>query len=299
MDNLAEVIVFIRVAEEGSFAEAGKSLNQTAQSIRAQVNTLEKQLGAHLVVSEKDKIRLTDQGIQYFNRCKGIFDDLEEAGKKAQQGDANLTGHLKIAGTDAFFQTHLGDLVSGFLSAHPQVTLDLTQVANMSDLTASGIDVALRIGMEGERSINWVRLIDSRRVICASPAYLKRCGIPLQPQDLDHHECIVFSDRLHLNCWQFKNGKTVREINVSGRMSGNTTHLIKETAIAGFGICRLAYFLIADELNDGQLIEILEDQAVPGNVSIYAAYPFQKRLPLKVQRFVEYLIEYFSKKAHW
>lgn len=291
MTRLQNLEVFVQVVNSGNFAKAASVLDINPSAISRRISNLEDQLGVRLFNRTTRSLSLTEVGERYFSRCLNILAELEEADREAKHHSEAPQGILHVSCSTMFAHRHLLVRLPEFLSNYPRLDVQLALTDDLVDIVGEGIDVAIRIGELADSALITRRLISDRRIICAAPAYLNRCGTPTTPDDLANHNCLALNAyKTTLNQWQFRDPVGVREISVGGNFKVNSGVALYEAVLAGLGIARVTAFLADQALRSGQLIRLLAEYEDESDVGIYAIFPSNRYLLPKVQCFVDFLV---------
>jgi DNA-binding transcriptional LysR family regulator len=299
MDALADIAVFVRVVERGSFTLAAGELELSRAVVSKYVSRLEERLGARLLHRTTRRLSLTEAGAALFEASRGALERIEEAEGAVARFQAEPRGRLRVGAPMSFGILHLGGAIADFARAHPQVTLDVRLDDRFVNLVEEGIDVALRIGTLTDSSLVARRLASTRSVVCAAPAYLAEHGEPETPEDLATHDCLIYSYLASANVWRFTapDGRTI-PVAVSGRFRINNGIVLAEAAAAGHGILLTPSFYVGPLLRDGRLKRILPGYRLP-ELGIYAVYSERTQVPPKVRAFVDFMAARFGRKPDW
>lgn len=300
MDRLAALEAFTKVAETQSFSEAARRLRSSKSAVSRHVAALETDLGARLFHRTTRSLTLTEAGRDYFARTSRILADLEEANASVTQLQAAPRGHLRVNAPMSFGFLHLAPALGDFLARYPEIELDVTLSDRFVDLVDEGVDVAVRIGSLTDSSLVARRLASIRRVLCASPDYLARRGVPQTPDDLKSHDCLSNTNINITREWRFvhPDGKPW-PIEVKGRMSANSGDMLRVAALHGHGFVHLPTFIVGDDLRAGALVSVL-DPYIAQDLTLNAVYPTARHLSPKVRAFVDFLAERFGgDKPYW
>jgi DNA-binding transcriptional LysR family regulator len=259
MDRIEEWRLFLSVASLGSFIEAARAHSCSPQSVTRAVAALEKRLGTRLLNRTTRSVSLTGDGERYLERGRRALAEFEllEAPSDTR---TELRGTLSVTAPVLFGQLHLVPVVAALLEAHPQLDLRLTLLDRVVSLAEEGIDLGVRIGALPDSAL-LARLVGHvRSVICASPAYLKREGVPKDPEALARHACIAFTGTTPIaDRWSFPgSGKRERSIAVRARLMVNTAPAAIEAALAGVGLVRVLSYQVDSLLADRRLRVVLE-----------------------------------------
>ena len=302
VNRAGEMEVFVRAVELGSFSAAARNLRLTPSAISKLITRMEDRLGVRLVLRSTRSLQLTPEGEALFDRASRIVGDIEEAERTVSSGADQPRGPLRVNANIPFATHCVIPLVPAFLARYPGVTLDLSLTDFMVDLVGERADVAIRTGALRDSSLKARKLIESRRVVAAAPAYLARHGVPETPDDLARHNCLNFNFRRSLDEWPFLDApgepatKTVRTIPVTGNMKANNGETMRLLALAGVGIVRLSRFHIGGDITDGRLVPVLEDYN-PGDVEpVHAVYIGHEHLSNRIRAFVDFLAEQLASR---
>lgn len=299
MENLADIAVFVRVVERGSFTLAADALALSRAAVSKYVSRLEQRLGARLLHRTTRRLSLTEAGAALFEASRGAIERIEEAEATVARLQSAPRGTLRVSGPMSFGILHLGPALAEFAREHPQVTVDLRLDDRFVNLVEEGIDVAIRIGALNDSSLVARRLATTRSLVCASPEYLARSGEPEAPEDLATHECLVYSYLSTANVWRFTapDGREI-PVAVGGSLRVNNGILLAQAAVAGQGILATPSFYVSEDLRAGRLREILAGFRMPA-IGIHAVYPQKAHVPPKVRAFVDFLARRFGRKPSW
>lgn len=299
MDALADVAVFVRVVERGSFTLAASELELSRAAVSKYVSRLEERLGARLLHRTTRRLSLTEAGAALFEASRGALERIEEAEAAVAQLQSEPRGRLKVSAPMSFGILHLGPALAQFAREHPRVTLDVRLDDRFVNLVEEGVDVAVRIGALGDSSLVARRLAATTMVACASPAYLAERGEPEAPEDLVAHECLLYAYLATANVWRFTapDGREV-SVAVGGSLRINNGIALAEAAVAGRGILLSPSFYVAPMLRDGRLRRVLARYGVPP-LGIHAVYPQRSQVPPKVRAFVDFLAKRFGRRPPW
>lgn len=290
MEDRSDMAVFVSVMREGSFAAAAKALQMTPSGVSRRISKLEERLGVRLLNRTTRRLSLTEPGEIYFRRSAQIISDIEETEREATQLYAAPRGKLRVTASNAFGHQHLVRLVPEFLRAYPETSVELTLTDALVDLAAEGVDVAVRSGHLADSSIIARQLTSTRRILCAAPDYLERKGVPQTPDDLLRHNCLIRHDQNQIfNEWQFDTEDEKKTVRVTGSFSANNIEALYRAALHGVGILRVSAFVVEKSLRDGELVALLEDQKMGGDLPIYALYLSNRHLSPKIRAFIDFM----------
>jgi DNA-binding transcriptional LysR family regulator len=298
MDSIAGMRILVRVVESGSFSAAARRLGVAPSSVSRQINELEEDLGARLFARTTRKLSLTEAGQLYFERASSIINDVEEAKLALSQLGAP-SGILRVTVPSGIGRELVASAVPAFLDRYPAIKIVLSMTDRMLDLVDAGIDVAIRVGRQQDSSFKARKIGESLRVVCASPEYLKKAGIPKTPADLEQHNCVTWRDHPGHNIWTFRGPEGVTKVRASGNFFAQSADALVAATVAGLGLSLLPDWNMAIELRQQQLCAVLTDyEASPAASPIYAVHAHQRHVPPKIRAFIDFLIEGFAESRY-
>ena len=299
MENLADIAVFVRVVERGSFTLAADDLRLSRAVVSKYISRLEERLGARLLHRTTRRLSLTEAGAALFETSRGALERIDEAEAAVARFQSAPRGRLRVSAPMSFGILHLGPALAEFSRAYPAVTLDMRLDDRFVNLVEEGFDVAVRIGALADSTLVARKLATTRTLACASPGYLAEHGEPESPEDLASHDCLLYSYLSTANVWRFtaRDGREI-PVAVSGSYRINNGIVLAEAAVAGHGILIAPSFYLGPRLRDGRLRRILQAYRLP-ELGIHAVYPQTTHVPPKVRAFVDFLVKRFGKKPDW
>lgn len=298
MDNLADIAVFVKVVERGSFTRAAEELELSRAVVSKYLTRLEERLGARLLNRTTRRLALTEAGSALFEQSRLALERIDEAQAALARFQSTPRGRLVVSAPTAFGVLQLGRLLPEFLAGHPGITLDIRLEDRFVNLVAEGFDLAIRIGRLTDSTLVARKLAPSRQVIVASPAYLKARGAPQSPQELAGHNCFVYTLSATGNVWRFSKGGEEVRVPVTGNLRLNNGILERDAAESGAGIALLPTFYVGPLIAAGKLVVLLPGWKPP-ELGIYAVYPQTQHVPPKVRAFVDFLVAHFGPKPAW
>ncbi|MCK0208001.1 LysR family transcriptional regulator [Starkeya koreensis] len=294
MDNRAgEMQVLVEAVDRGSFSAAGRRLGLSPSAVSKLVTRLEERLGARLLVRSTRAIVLTPEGEAYAARARRILAEIEEAERQIAAGAAAVPrGRLRVSATVGFGELCLVPLVPEFLALYPEVQLDLSLTDEVIDLVAERADIALRAGPLRDSTLKARKVLESRRVVVASPAYLARHGTPQTPQELTGHNCLRFNFRRSMDDWPFVDPATgeAYAVAVSGNLEGNSGSMVRRLALDGLGLARIARYVAEPEIRAGRLVPVLETYNGRDIEMLHAVFLGHDHLVARIRAFVDFLV---------
>lgn len=286
---LAYMDVFIVVADSGSFSEAARGLGVSQPSVSRQIGALEESLGVRLLQRTTRRMSLTEAGEVYYRQVRQIQRDVIEAGNSILAFKEKPSGLLKIGAPVGWTEIKIAPYLSEFMSAYPDIELDIQCTDTMQDLVEDRLDLVLRVGPLLDSSYVAQPLGKIELVVSATPAYFNEKGMPASPVDLARHHCIMFGDNSQ---WGFKRGKTEQIVQVRGRVNTRMVSVMISMALQHMGVMLLPVQLIREPLASGELVEIFGDYSVCytqlGAMDVFVLYSNRRHLPAKVRAFVDF-----------
>lgn len=288
--------MFVRVVETGSFSKAAREFNTTQPTVTKQVAATEARLKARLLNRNTRGVSLTETGALYYEKCKQLVRDAEEADNVVRLSQSQAQGLLRIGTSTAFGRRVIVPLALEFMARHPQVQVDLSFEDRYVDLVAQGIDVALRMGKLADSSLGARFLGMNPWVIVAAPAYLKKNGTPKKAQELAAHSALIYSSVVGADVWHLHTprGEAIT-VPVSARLRSNNLSAVLAAARAGLGIALMPHYVAADSIAAGKVQPLLADHGL-AEQEIHAVFPSPKLVPGKVSSFVAFLQGRFDGK---
>ena len=290
---LGSIELFCLAAEAGSFTAAAHTAGVTPAAVSRSISRIEKRLGVRLFVRSTRSIRLTEGGKAYFEQCRQALHQLVEAERKVTGEQVQPSGALRISAPTTYGHHRLLPLLPLFRARYPQIKLEVHISNRNVDFHDENFDLAIRVRAQPDSTMIARLLEDAPLVVVASPAYLKRAGLPRKLADLEQHECIQFnlpSSGRQIS-WLFKENGQEKEIVSAGNYACSEDVLAGVTlAKAGAGLFQTYGFIVEKELADGTLVEVL--RAFGGRSRPYSLlYPHGRLLPSRVRAFVDFLME--------
>ena len=299
MDKIKQIEAFVNAAEKGSLAKAALGQGVTPVMLGRRIDALERRLGIKLMHRTTRHLTLTERGTVFFDQCKKILDELDQAEKMIGEGLNKATGHLIVSAPAAFGRKHVAPHAPAFLAANPDVKISFNLSDQVVDLVREGYDLSIRIGGTIDPSLVAVNLYSNHRVVCAAPDYLQKHGVPKNLKDLSQHNCLTFNlQGGQQRGWHFRESNKTVIIRTTGNLDCNDGELLHRWCLEGYGLAWRSTWEIQSELASGKLVTVLDDYALP-NYDIMAVYPQQRYLPLKTRLFIDYLKTTYMQTDYW
>lgn len=299
MDKFEDIQAFVAVVDAGSFTAAAERLGSAKSAVSRRVSALEERLGVQLLHRTTRVLNLTETGRSFYEHGTRILADLEEAEAAVQQEHGELRGTLRFALPLSFGVRHMCGPIATFSKLHPKVRFQLDLNDRRVDLIEENFDVAIRIGRLTDSSLIARRLFDVKAVVCASPHYLNVHGRPETPQDLQNHDCLVYSNLADPGKWQYedRDGNT-GVAPITATLTASSGDFLCNAAAHGMGIVIQPTFIASQAIRAGQLVPILTEYTFPISPA-YAVYPPTRHLSYRVRALIDFLAEKFSGTPQW
>ena len=291
MDQLESMRAFATVAREGGFSAASRALGMPLPTVSRKVAELETSLGVRLLVRTTRNVSLTDPGKTYYAACKRILDDLRDADEEVGGEYRSPRGELTITASIGFGRQHLQPIVHEFLAAYPQIDVSLVMVDRVVDLVEDHVDCAVRIAQLPDSSLVAKPLGHIQMMVVASPAYLKRAGTPIRPDELLNHHCISWTTLGPYRAWGFCDGagdkSAIELVPIKVRLSTTSPDSAVLAALDGVGLLQATSYQVEKYLRTGELVAVLREFEAPP-VPVSLVYASQRILSLKLRAFLDF-----------
>ncbi len=287
----------MKVAEAESFADAGRQLHMSPPAVTRMVSALEDIIGTRLLTRTTRSVKLTEAGAQYFSDCQRLLADLSEAEATAAGAYGRPTGTLTVTTSVMFGTMFVMPLMTEYLDLYPDVIGRGLFVDRVVGMVEEGIDVAIRIGHLPDSGLTATRVGQVRRVICGSPAYFEKHGVPMTPGDLSSHRIVASTSAWTSLEWRFGVQKK-STVHVSPRLFCSTNEAAISAAASGWGLTRVLSYQIAPQLEAGELRTILadyEEEPLP----IHVVHPEGRYASAKVRSFIDFSVEKLRSNRHF
>ncbi len=299
MDALNDVAVFVQVVNSGSFTAAADKLDMSKSVVSKYVTRLEDRLGARLLNRTTRRLSLTEVGRAFFERSLRGLLEIEEAEAEVSRLQGTPRGELRINSPMSFGILHIAPRLPAFQARYPELTVDMVLEDRMVDLVDEAVDLAIRIGDLPDSSLVARRLGPCRHVVCGTPGYFARHGIPQTPEDLARHAALVFRYHSSPDEWRFAAPDgSYRSVKLEHRLRMNNSLALREAVLQGAGVTLTPTFVVGADIRAGRLQAVLTDYRAR-EVSIYAVYPQRKHLSPKIRAFVEFMTGQIQDPPHW
>ena len=289
---------FVEVARAGSFSAAARNLNMSTSAVSRHVADLEDMLGVTLLRRTTRRVSPTDAGARYLPRAATILEEIEQLDAEISAADATPRGRLKITAPPAVGNEVIAPLAVDFVEAYPEIELEVEFTERLVDLVAEGFDAAIRAGPLESSSMIAHRIVEMRYLICASPSYLERRGVPKRPDDIRGHDCIHWRAAAGGGAWNLVKDGAWIAVPIRGRLLLSNFAAEREAAVRGLGLAILPVLTVRDDLEAGRLIPVLpEYEAYHGILSLVRPpTPFE---PPKLRAFTDFITGALRERAHY
>jgi DNA-binding transcriptional LysR family regulator len=286
MDKLNAMATFVRIVEKGSLTAAAEGLDTSVPSVVRTLAALERELGVRLLNRTTRRLHLTDEGAQYLDHCRMILSAVQDFELRLTLHQAQPRGRLALTSSVMFGRRYIAPIAADFIERHPEVTAEFLFVDRVVSLVDEGIDVAIRIGHLKDSSLVAIRVGAVRRVVCASPQYLQRHGVPRKPADVTQHACVRHTGLAPRSEWLFRTGRRDVAIPVNAVVTCNEIDSALTACTRGVGLGMFLSYQAAPGRTSGDLEYVLEDfETEP--LPVHVIYPQTRLMSTRVRAFVD------------
>ena len=298
MDKLMSMRVFSAVAKNRSFSVAAKKLSISKAMVSKHIKSLENSLSVRLFNRTTRKLNLTDAGSSYYEKVNIILSEIDETESAISQLNSEPKGKLKVMAQPSFGAFHLSRALSLYLKKYTEVTVNLELSHRIPDLVEENIDLAFHVGELNDSMYVSRRIASARRVICASPEYIKKIGMPKKPEGLLNHNCLIYMPRNDMGKWEFLDKGKRKKIKVTGDIQCNSGDALRVASIQSRGITQLPTYMVGLDIQAGRLQAVLEDFE-PEKQPIYAIYNHRKYISAKIKTFIDFIYNLYQPEPYW
>lgn len=290
MERFSGLETFVAVVEEGSFTAAAGVLGVSKSYVSKQVTALEDRLGARLMNRTTRSLSLTSAGRAFFERCKQILAEVDEAERAVTQLQTEPRGLLRASVPVTFGVRWLSPIVAEFLALHEELEIDLHFSDRKVDLVDEGYDLVIRIGVLDDSSFAFKVIAPVQTLCCVTPDYLAAHGPIESPEDLIPEDCLPYVYQSAM-AWHFERDGVERHVRVRGRLRANNGEALAEACARGQGVALLPDFIAAPYLREGAIVPVLHDWIDNDRRAVSALYPHSRHLSAKVRQFVDFVAD--------
>jgi len=286
MNKLYAMGMFVRIVDKGSLTAAANALDTSLPTVVRTLAALERQLGVSLLNRTTRRIHLTDAGAQYLDRCRVILSEVQDAEAKLSSAQAEPQGRLAVTASVSFGQRYVAPIVGEFIQRHKDVNVDMLFVNRVVNMVEEGLDVAVRIGHLRDSSLVAIRIGKVRRVVCASPQYLRRHGVPRAPEEVKSHRWVRHTGLSPRSEWDFRIGRRAMAVPITCALVSNEIDSVLNACVNGLGLGLFLSYQTAPFRKSNKIRYVLEEFE-PEPVPVQVVYPQTRRLSTTVRAFVD------------
>ena len=280
LDNLA---LFLAIVEKGGLSAAGREQGLSPSTVSERLTALERHYGVALLTRTTRSISLTEAGRLLVEEGRSLLADADDLQRRIQLSSQEMAGPIRLSAPLDLGSTRLVPLLDQFMEMHPGITIDLHLTDGYVDLVAQGLDFAIRFGPLADSSLRTIYLGENPRIVCASPDYLQRRGIPRHPDELQQHDCLVMRFGTTVACnWEFAVDGTPYRVKVTGQRVTNNGLLVRQWSLQGLGLCFKSQWDVQDDLAKGALLEVLAPFSAI-STRLQLVYPSSRNQPRRVR----------------
>jgi DNA-binding transcriptional LysR family regulator len=298
IDRMKDISVFVHVAEAKSFTAAAERIGLSRSAVGKSIVRLEDRLGVRLLQRTTRSVSLTGEGAAFHERCVRLLADLDEAEMAMLSHSQAPRGRLRLDLPVSFGRLHVLPILTRFMDKWPEISVSTSFNDRYVDLIDEGVDLAIRIGGSEDGRLMSRSMAPHRLVTCAAPSYFASRGRPERIEQLAEHSCLAFVHGGRPVEWRFSDNGQSRSVAIGGRFAATNAEALRDATLAGYGIARLATFLISDDLRSGRLLPALEHFDAEGP-PIRAVYPSSRHLSPKVRSFIDELLDAWRPDPPW
>lgn len=295
--NIEYLKLFTRVEVTKNISQAGQELGLSPAVASNYLNKLEQSLGVKLLHRTTRHVSLTEDGQAFLPHAIEVLESIESARAAVGVGSKTPQGTLRITAPASFGRMHIIPALKGFLKNHPDLTIDLKLSDTIVDMVEGGFDIAIRNAKLPDSSLIATRLAKDKRIVCASPDYIKKYGKPTGPSDLKNHQCVNLGQ---YDDWYFTTDSgDINKIKTHGALRVDNGESMRDASVDALGLCICSVWCAYKELQSGQLVQVLEDHPLADEAAIWAVYPSSRLLAPKVRAFIDYFKDYYGGTPYW
>ncbi|MEM7546331.1 MAG: LysR family transcriptional regulator [Pseudomonadota bacterium] len=299
MSRLEEIETFVAIVDAGTLTEAAHRSGLALSAVSRRLKDLETRMGSALIHRTTRTMALTDEGQTFYQRCKQILSDLEEAETSLKDSGGQITGRIRVAAPLTFSVRHLAPILLDFKTKNPEVQIELDLSDRRVDLIEEGFDLAIRIGRLTDSSMIAKRLTKIRHLPTVSPMLLDRIGRPETPEDLKRFPTLSYRHRGPKVTWDFIRPEgSAGSVEMHSAMTCNNGDVLSAAAEQGLGIAVEPTFICTDAILSGKLEPLFVDHIWSDNAA-YVVFPESRALPKRVRALIDYLADRFSPDPWW
>jgi DNA-binding transcriptional LysR family regulator len=294
--NNEHLKLFVRIAATHNISLAGSELGLSPPVASMHINKLEDSLGVKLIHRTTRKVSLTQEGQEFLPHAEEILNAVASAKAAIGVGSFTPQGTIRVSAPASFGRMHIVPFLKGFTEAYPELKIDLRQSDSIVDMVEGGFDIAIRNASLNDSTLVARKLAGDKRIICASPAYIKQYGEPKTPKELLNHQCI---NLIGIDSWTFETPEGQQKIKSKGAIRIDNGESIRDACIDSAGLTLSSIWCAYKALNKGELVQVLKDYPLVSDTAIWAVYPSSRLLAPKVRAFIDYFIKCYGETPYW
>ncbi len=268
-------------------SSAAETLSMSQSAVVRTLAALEEVLGVQLLTRTTRRLNLTEEGREYYSRCRQILHEVEDAENALNQKQTNPSGVLRLTAPVTFGRMHLSPVINEFLAQFPNMEIELILLDRVVDLLEEGIDIALRIGSLPDSTLIAKPVGTLEHIICASPEYITQSGIPQKPTEIHQHDCIHLTALNSSPEWPFYDRGSINKVRISGKFKTNHVEAARDACCDGLGIGQFLSYQVGPYISQGKLIPILEEFSLPP-IPVNLVYPHSRQLSSRSRVFIDW-----------
>ncbi|WP_234815098.1 LysR family transcriptional regulator [Noviherbaspirillum denitrificans] len=294
-----QIAAILALHEGGSFIAAGKLLQRHPTVVSKRISELETRLGVRLVERTTRHLHFTEAGLQYVRSAESARAALLQAEEDVSASAMQASGTLKLALPATMGRVWLAPLIAEFVLQHPSISVQAEYSDQFVDIVTNGFDAAIRIGELPDSRLKATKLCENTRILCASPAYLRRNPLPVMPADLSRHNCLCFTGLSTFPAWKLYRGGQRESVIVKGSITSNDNEALLSAALRGVGILACGSWLVSRELASGRLVQVLPEWQLDVRSAVYFVRPSARLAPGKTRTFKLWIEKKFFRRPPW
>lgn len=288
-DEVSDLMLFVKIVQAGNLSAAARTLNASPAAMSRALSALESRLGVRLVTRTSRSFQLTEEGNQFYERCQKIVADIAVAEAEASARTGTVQGTLHVGAPSEIGRRLIAPLIGQFASKFPEVEVRLVLSDAGLDVIDDGLDVALRIGLPNDNTVMARKILMAKRIVCASPTYFKRHGVPSHPEELKRHNCIrLMRGKRVMDSWVFQEDGQRFEVKVDGTLTTSSGEVVHDWVRAGRGLALKANWDLGPELRDGVIVQCLE-RFWADPIDLFAITANRLHQPHRTRIFLEFI----------
>jgi DNA-binding transcriptional LysR family regulator len=288
-DEVSDLMLFVKIVQAGNLSAAARTLNASPAAMSRTLSALESRLGVRLVTRTSRSFQLTEEGNRFYDRCQRIVEEIAAAEAEASAKMGVVRGTLHVGAPSEIGRRLVAPLIGQFASKFPAIEVRLVLSDAGLDVIDDGLDIALRIGLPNDNSVLAKKILTAKRIVCASPAYFKRHGVPSHPEELKQHNCIrLMRGKRVMDAWVFQEDGRRFEVKVSGTLTTSSGEVVHDWVRAGRGIALKANWDLGPELKEGMIVQCLE-QFWADPIDLFAITANRMYQPHRIRTFLEFI----------